>query len=115
MRIHTFIILAIALAVCSGLHARDPMRPPTAAEIRTWLSDESGQRSHSPWQLQSVLIASDRRIAVINGQRKRIGDTINGAGVLSIEPGRVTLDTGSDQITLTINSRTTSWREPSRD
>jgi MSHA biogenesis protein MshK len=52
------------------------------------------------WALHSTLVGLERRGAVINGQRVQVGDRIDGARVVRIEPGEVLLDTPEQRITL---------------
>lgn len=53
-------------------------------------------------RLESVLIAPDRRIAVISGQRVQVGDRVYGAEVVSITEGAVVLRTGQASETLAL-------------
>lgn len=108
-------ILMISMALALGLAASntmaeppgDPTRPPTAAEIRAFLGQEPGstETAARQWQLQSILIADQRRLAIINGRRVGEGDYIDAARVTAIEPGRVELHHRSERIVLTLVSR----------
>ncbi len=60
----------------------------------------SSIRNNSAWSLQSILSASDRRIAIINGTRVREGDVIGSAKVISIGESKVVLNTGGQRFTL---------------
>lgn len=44
------------------------------------------------YELSSVLIRGDNRLAVINGQRVRVGDSVGAARVSAIEPDHVNLN-----------------------
>ena len=44
------------------------------------------------YELSSVLIRANDRLAVINGERVRVGDTVSGARVTAIEPDHVNLN-----------------------
>lgn len=52
------------------------------------------------YELSSILVRAEDRIAVINGERVRVGDKIGSAVVASIEADRVTLNVGGDIETL---------------
>lgn len=52
------------------------------------------------YELSSVLIRTEDRIAVINDERVRVGDKVGSAVVASIEPGQVTLDVDGEIQTL---------------
>ena len=83
----------------SSLQAlEDPTRPPTA-EIKTnFVSIQKSQQSR--WTLNSTLVSSGRRTAVINDQAVSQGDRINGAIVVSIEPSTVRLREKGREVTL---------------
>jgi MSHA biogenesis protein MshK len=53
-------------------------------------------------KLESVLIAPDRRIAIISGQRVHVGDRIYGAEVVSITESAVVLRSGQGSETLAL-------------
>jgi MSHA biogenesis protein MshK len=64
----------------------------------------------SDWALQSILFASDRRIAVINGARVKEGDRIGSARVVRIRDSQVLLDTGGRRLTLHLLPQTVKVR-----
>ena len=66
---------------------KDPTRP---AGIKTVYSSSNKDRVRS-WKLTSTLISSDRRHAIINGRLVSIGQTINKAKVIAIQPNEVEL------------------------
>lgn len=111
------IILVIALAGLAHAQGapRDPTRPPTQAEIDAWFGDASGQRERARFSLQSILLAPDRRIAIIDGQRLRVGERIDGAQVRVIEAGRVVLERDGETIELDIDTHLTNNNDGSRD
>lgn len=78
---------------CMAAQFADPTRPPSftpgAAPVPTGRP-----------RLESVLIAPDRRIAIISGQRVRLGDRIGGAEVVSITESAVVLRAGQTSETL---------------
>lgn len=102
-----------ALVLAQG-EIRDPTRPPTQAEIEAWFGNGPESRQGSSFQLQSVLLAPDRRIAVINGRRLRPGETLDNAQVKAIEPGRVLLERNGERIELTIGTRLSDQNDGSR-
>lgn len=73
-------------AAVAAEQLRDPTRP-------SWLPDPGRQQRPvvTRYRLESVLIAAERRVAVINGRVVTVGDVVDGAAVLSIEPEAVTL------------------------
>ncbi len=74
----------------------DPTRPPQRfVELAKRVPAVSDH-----WRLGSILIAPQRRVAVINGQSMSLGEQLNGAQLVSIEPGRVCLRRGTKEIVL---------------
>lgn len=76
----------LVLILATGAHAEpvdDPMRPP-AQESTAGPADP-----HPGWSLTSVLIADDRRLAIINNRVLREGDSVAGARVVRIEADHV--------------------------
>ena len=105
-------LVYISLIGCFGVSAtalalNDPTRPtdPSAYFGGSTSGNETG------WSLQSILTASDRRIAVINGTRVREGDRIGSARVVRIQDSRVLLKTGEGMLTLRLLP-TTSRMKP---
>jgi hypothetical protein len=74
----------------------DPTRPPQ----RFIAPVASGPVVADNWQLGSILIAPQRRVAVINGRPLSVGDQVSGAKVVAIEPGQVRLSRGGREIML---------------
>lgn len=77
----------------------DPMRPSHAP--RTKNSSPTGVSAPS-YRLDSIIIASDRRLAMINGRHLGEGDRIGRATVTRIEATRVILRTGTHSQVLTL-------------
>lgn len=74
-------------SVAAADERRDPLRPPDLSPERS-----QPQFNADAWTLSSTLVSADRRLANINGQSVRAGDTVGGARVLAIHNGRVRLD-----------------------
>ena len=93
--------LRLAVAVlCLASPARaelpDPTRPPGISP------DAPSAAPSAPREprLTSIVVAPERRLAVIDGQPVRVGDEIAGARVVTIQPERVRLRRGDETITL---------------
>lgn len=80
-------LLALATGSAIAGERRDPLRPPESSPERS-----QPQFNADAWSLSSTLVSAGRRIANINGQTVRPGDTVGGAEVLAIHNGRVRLD-----------------------
>lgn len=83
LTLFTFLTAIGAPVVAQALS--DPTRPP--ASLATVVAEEALPGA----QLQSVLISSDRRIAVINGETVRQGGKYRDATVLRVEEASVVL------------------------
>lgn len=79
----------------------DPTRPPQ----RFVEPAASGDALSKGLQLGAILIAPQRRVAVINGRPLSAGDRINGAKVVAIEPGQVRLQRGGRGFVLKLLSK----------
>ena len=64
----------------------DPTRPPVAVE-----SDRAASGSPAGPRLESILIAPDRRLAVISGQQVALGGRFGGGQVVSITESKVVI------------------------
>lgn len=77
----------------------DPTQPPGVVGNS---KVEQYKKTQPRWMLTSILIAAERRTATINGKRIAVGDDINGATVLVIEPSQVILQPKKSKHTLTL-------------
>lgn len=86
--------LAAALFVCAAQAApfADPTQPPAASDPAEGLM--SGPR------IESILIAPDRRLAVISGQQVTIGSRVGAAVVVAISETAVVLRGADGERTL---------------
>lgn len=98
-----FITSLLPATVCvlwfsSSQALEDPTRPPSA-EIKTHYVET--KKSQQPrWTLNSTLVSSVRRTAIINNQAVSQGDRIHGATVVSIESSSVRLREKGREVTL---------------
>jgi hypothetical protein len=76
----------------------DPTRPPSLGAAKS--APSAGKHKRPRWLLSSTLIAAERRSAVIDGRVVVRGDRINGATVVTIEPGSVRLRARGKEFTL---------------
>lgn len=77
----------------------DPTRPPSVARANAPAASTAPSETPMP-VLQSVLIAKDRRMAIISGQRFDIGDHVGDARIVRITETEVLLRSGAGQTTL---------------
>jgi len=94
------VLLAVGLCNAPGVVALDdPTQPPNYIQVAARPGVEQGQPR---WRLQSTLTGSERNVAVINGQRLLVGQTVDGAKIISIEPGRVVVSVANEEMTLAV-------------
>jgi MSHA biogenesis protein MshK len=89
------LIAAVLLAgAVQGAPFADPTRPPDAAPAEAATGVSAGSR------LESVLIAPDRRVAVIGGQQVRLGEKFRDGRVVRITESEVVIRTAEGTQTL---------------
>lgn len=77
----------------TGTFLVDPTAPLQVAPAGTAAAGQTGTGS---FELSSILIRGDDRIAVINSSRVRVGDTLGLALVQQIEPDAVVLNVAGE-------------------
>ena len=84
----TLLFAAVLLSTRLALAAPfvDPTRPPLIE-----LPSSAGEGQPAGPRLESVLIAPDRRIAVINGQQFTVGGKVSGGEVVRITESEVVI------------------------
>ncbi len=75
----------------------DPTRPATKQQSTT---SNYGAALVRTWKLESTLVASDRRVAVINGMLVSEGELVDGARVIKIRKLDVLIQTPTRRMTL---------------
>jgi MSHA biogenesis protein MshK len=83
------------------LPLRDPLRPYTPGPASA--PNATAERG---LELTAVVIGSERRIAVINGELRREGDRFDGVTLVRIERGAVHLQRSGEDWTLRLAGRT---------
>ncbi len=80
----------------------DPTAPPGLGNS---VNKRAGTISAPQWVLTSTLIATDRRLANINGTMVAVGTQVAGAQVTAIEPDYVRLRKGDKELILELSPR----------
>lgn len=75
----------VSAALVDGESLRDPTLPP--GKMATTGKGAAVQS----YRLSSVLVADDRRQAIVNGKTVRVGSGVDGARVIAIDADRVVL------------------------
>jgi MSHA biogenesis protein MshK len=90
-------VMLICLALLPASYAlaqelSDPTRPPAVSAV----PDDNGKRAESAEPvLQSVLISSQRREAIVSGRTVKVGDRVGEARVVGIAEDQVVLRSGA--------------------
>jgi len=88
------------LAISLPAHAADVFDGlPDPTRPSGW-QDGGGSIAAQGLVLQSTSVSASRRIAVINGQRLAVGDRVQGATVVDVQPFQVRLQRAGADITL---------------
>jgi MSHA biogenesis protein MshK len=109
----TFVVsLASTGALATAEELVDPTRPADVMPLMIGGASGSG----GTFELNSVLISPERRIAIVNGIRVKQGDQIDGAEVLEINPGGVRLkaegETFEVRMTASVKTVVSGGRNP---
>lgn len=97
-RLALLVLCALAAPVATAADLPDPTRPSWAQPA----PQGNATPRQTVFRLESVLISAERRVAVINGTVVQEGELVDGAAVLRIEPGIVTLRRAGRKLVLTL-------------
>jgi hypothetical protein len=85
-------MLIVVANLCLGAEfMRDPTRPYTARE----LSATTAPR----FVVNAIIISPERRVAIVNGRRVSVGDSVGNATVIAIEKEEMVLELDGKRIT----------------
>ena len=76
--------------------ASDPMRPDTLRAVSA--------TAPARLRVNAIIVSDERRIAIVNGRRVGIGDSIGTATVVAISKAEILVDVDGSQLTLRVNS-----------
>ena len=74
----------------------DPMRPDTLQGVAV--------SAPARYRVNSIIVSDERRIAIVNGRRVGVGDSIGGATVVSISKAEVIVDVDGSEQSLRVNT-----------
>jgi len=96
------LLLTMLIAGTDAAALNDPTRPPGRSS-----SSQSAKIATAPTtrlELTSILVAPERRVAVINGQPLQIGERIGDSRVMAIQFDEVLVKNANRMISLTLKS-----------
>lgn len=101
-------LLAVPLSAAQeAAEVQDPMRPPQTRQTESSTSAPS-------WDLSSILISDNRRLAVINGVLVKPGERVSGARLVRIAADHVVIRHAGGEQTLSLRSNLSISRSSSQ-
>lgn len=96
----------LAFGLCSPVFGQTPLADPTRPASVSGRAAGAEATRPLNWRLTSTLIASKRRVAIINNQAVQVGQDINGAVLLAVESDSALLRRDGEKIRLDLNADT---------
>lgn len=93
-RYPAFVVVLLLAGVARAAPFADPTQPPAARDASNAGGTPGGPR------IESILIAPDRRLAVIDGQQVTIGSRVGSGSVVRITETQVVVRDGEGEQTL---------------
>ena len=102
MRKQLFVLLSVLLPMAASAEKlpADPTRPSSAI-----LSMIPAGKETVKYVLSALRTGSGKAVAVVNGQRVKAGDQVDGARVTSVTSSGVSLSVGTEQKFLSLSER----------
>ncbi|MCP5091675.1 MAG: general secretion pathway protein GspB [Gammaproteobacteria bacterium] len=92
LRIVVGTTLIVVANLCLGAEfMSDPTRPYTARELSA--------ATTSRFVVNAIIISPERRVAIVNGRRVSVGDSVGNATVIAIEKEKMVLELDGKRIT----------------
>lgn len=100
-KLRSILFFSLCLGYSALTYAAENLSDPTRPPASIGLVEQGGAATEATGPvLQSVLISSGRRVAVISGQNVKLGEKFGDARVVRITESEVVLKTGKDTQTL---------------
>jgi len=101
MRILYYIVMLLPAMNLSAEQLPDPTKPfGYDAEPEMIIQEHNVQQDNIVWRLNGIRIADQSRSAILNGKVVNVGDTVNGAKVVEIEPAWIIIEHEKQRIRL---------------
>jgi len=99
------LILLLALTAPLVASAAGPLADPTRPSGYAPAPAAVAQKAAPPkLHLQAILVSPTRRVALINGRALKVGDHIDGAVILKIQPDRIVVRHRHRRLTFMLDS-----------
>jgi len=89
------LLSCLAITCFAEEKLRDPTRPYTAVERKAVAAPR--------YVVNAIIVSPERRVAIVNGQRVGVGESVDNATVISIERQQLVLETNGRRITASLN------------
>ena len=89
------VIVTMLVIVANPCHAADSMRDPT----RPYTHHEQRAATAPRFLVNAIIISPERRVAIVNGRRVGVGDSVGNATVIAIEKEKMILELNGKRIT----------------
>lgn len=96
------LVCLVGLALSAPAFGQAPLADPTRPAFLGGGVKASRDTKAAAWTLTSTLISPERRVAVINHRVVQVGQTVDGAKLVAVEPGKALLRRGNKNIQLTL-------------
>lgn len=106
------LVLVCAASAYAAERFSDPTRPP--AVIRPAAKAQAKDSAQRPLELQAILHAEGRRVAIINGKRVHENETIEAATIVEITKVRVRMIREGQPIELSLSNERIKKTESSK-
>ena len=87
------LFLALLVGTASSCLADELMHDPT----RPWTVSVPGVATNN-FKVNAIIISTERRIAILNGQRVAVGASVHGATIVAIETDHLVLERNGKRI-----------------
>lgn len=97
------IIATMLIVVANSCLGADFMRDPT----RPYSVREQTAATAPRFLVNAIIISPERRVAIVNGRRVGVGDSVGNATVIAIEKEKMILELNGKRITTGLHDRAT--------
>ncbi len=98
-RLQITALLALLVAAPGTSAADETLRDPT----RPYKPHAHGIAGSPRYTVNTIIVSSERKVAIVNGQRVGVGGTVDGATVIAIEEKALVLERNGKRITVKLN------------
>jgi len=99
-RIHSVVMLVLLLAGVPAMCLADEiLRDPT----RPYVPYLRGSAAAPRFEVNAIIVSPKRKVAIVNGRRVGIGESVDGATIIAIEQKELVLEQDGKRITVALS------------